>query len=329
MPTTRGLIDAPADTLAHMAEQAARIGAATLTRYAEIVHAALIEMRGTTSPRLVLELLCARMQLPDAAADSAALLQRIERLERRQSVEPGRADAHAGRAPERRACAEPPTTAHAAPSRRSADAGHRRRRARRWPTAASRRLAPRRARRRRDRRAGGRARPVADGREPAAASGAAARPPGCSTRPRCAGSGPRCSRSVKRSSRRTRALLDGAQVSDVDGDLVTLSIAAAPLARMLGEESNAEVIRAALTQTVGGEWRLTVVVDGGGRRRDAASVGRRSPPDAGHPAAAAAAGRGAAPARPASGARARSGEQAAGSPVPRPIRAKTPTTRRR
>ncbi len=82
----RGLIDAPADTLAHMAEQSARIGAATLTRYAEIVHAALIEMRGTTSPRLVLELLCARMQLPDAAADSAALLQRIERLERRQTV---------------------------------------------------------------------------------------------------------------------------------------------------------------------------------------------------------------------------------------------------
>ena len=87
------MIDAPADTLAHMAEQAARIGAATLTRYAEIVHAALIEMRGTTSPRLVLELLCARMQLPDAAADSAALLQRIERLERRQSAESGRAHA--------------------------------------------------------------------------------------------------------------------------------------------------------------------------------------------------------------------------------------------
>ena len=82
----RGLLDAPADTLAHMAEQAARIGSATLTRYAEIVHAALIEMRGTTSPRLVLELLCARMQLPDAAADSAALLQRIERLERRQTI---------------------------------------------------------------------------------------------------------------------------------------------------------------------------------------------------------------------------------------------------
>jgi DNA polymerase-3 subunit gamma/tau len=69
---------------------------------------------------------------------------------------------------------------------------------------------------------------------------------------------------VKRSSRRTRALLDGAQVSDLDGDLVTLSIAAAPLARMLGEESNAEVIKGALTQIVGGTWRLTVTVSGPG-----------------------------------------------------------------
>ncbi len=83
---TRGLIDAPADQLTLMADQASRLGVATLTRFAEIVHAALIEMRGTTSSRLVLELLCARMQLPDASADSAALLQRIERLERRQSI---------------------------------------------------------------------------------------------------------------------------------------------------------------------------------------------------------------------------------------------------
>ncbi len=81
-----GLISEPPDILTQMGSQAARLGGATLTRYAEIVHNALIEMRGTTSPRLVLELLCARMQLPDAATDSAALLQRIERLERRQSA---------------------------------------------------------------------------------------------------------------------------------------------------------------------------------------------------------------------------------------------------
>ncbi|HZE49924.1 MAG TPA: DNA polymerase III subunit gamma and tau, partial [Jatrophihabitantaceae bacterium] len=83
---TRGLIDGSQDELARMADQSARLGAATLARNAEIVHTALIEMRGTTSPRLVLELLCARMLLPDAAADSAALLQRIERLERRNAA---------------------------------------------------------------------------------------------------------------------------------------------------------------------------------------------------------------------------------------------------
>src|ERR1700712_5465844 len=53
----RGLIDAPQDQLTGMADQASRLGGAALTRFAEIVHTALIEMRGTTAPRLVLELL--------------------------------------------------------------------------------------------------------------------------------------------------------------------------------------------------------------------------------------------------------------------------------
>ena len=44
--------------------QAERLGVATLTRLAEVMHTGLVEMRGTTSPRLVLELMCARMLLP-------------------------------------------------------------------------------------------------------------------------------------------------------------------------------------------------------------------------------------------------------------------------
>lgn len=83
---------------------------------------------------------------------------------------------------------------------------------------------------------------------------------------------------VKRSSRRTRALLDGAQVSEVDGDLVTISIAAAPLARMLGEESNATVIKAALTQMIGGEWRLSVLVANGPLSESAEPVAPPAPP---------------------------------------------------
>ena len=118
----RGLIDDAADTLQRMSDQATRIGGATLVRNAEIVHTALVEMRGTTSPRLVLELLCARMQLPDAAADSAALLQRIERLERRnaviQSVQPPEpapsAEQASDPAPRKRAAASRATSPKAA-----------------------------------------------------------------------------------------------------------------------------------------------------------------------------------------------------------------------
>ncbi|HWD02279.1 MAG TPA: DNA polymerase III subunit gamma and tau [Amycolatopsis sp.] len=79
----RGLVSVPAEELARMAEQAERIGPATLSRYADIVHNGLLEMRGATSPRLVLELLCARMLLPSVAEAEKALLARIERLERR------------------------------------------------------------------------------------------------------------------------------------------------------------------------------------------------------------------------------------------------------
>src|SRR6185503_20231889 len=88
-------------------------GLATLVRYADITHTTLTEMRGTTSPRLMLELLSARMLLPDAASDSAALLQRIERLERRQGmVEPAAAaDSDGGRTAAQRSPARPAASA--------------------------------------------------------------------------------------------------------------------------------------------------------------------------------------------------------------------------
>ena len=82
----KGLIDYAGDQAMRMADQARRIGVASLVRFADITHTTLTDMRGTTSPRLMLELLSARMLLPDAASDSAALLQRLERLERRQGM---------------------------------------------------------------------------------------------------------------------------------------------------------------------------------------------------------------------------------------------------
>jgi DNA polymerase III subunit gamma/tau len=78
-----GLLDMPADRLDRMTEQAARFGQAELTRAAEIISEGLIQMRGATSPRLLLELMCAQILLPGAASGEKALLVRLERLERR------------------------------------------------------------------------------------------------------------------------------------------------------------------------------------------------------------------------------------------------------
>ena len=76
-----GLLDAPADRLERMAEQAGRFGQAELTRAAEIISEGLIQMRGTASPRLLLELMCAQVLLPAASTGEKALLARLERLE--------------------------------------------------------------------------------------------------------------------------------------------------------------------------------------------------------------------------------------------------------
>ena len=85
----RGLVDIAEDELTRIVEQADRLGAATLTRYCEILHNGLIEMRGATAPRLLLELLCARMLLPAATPAEAGLLERLERLERRNDIAAG------------------------------------------------------------------------------------------------------------------------------------------------------------------------------------------------------------------------------------------------
>ena len=217
----RGLLDAPEDELTRMVEQAGRLGIATVTRFAEIVHTALIELRGTTSPRLVLELLCARMQLPDATTDSAALLQRVERLERRLAAsQSGMPTESAARRP---VAKEPPTVPDP-PAPAPAPA------------------------------------PAADGAAAAAvptrsSSGAAPRTMDAVAIRQL---WPAVLYAVKRGKQRTRALLHDAQVASVDGDLITLTAPSSTLARMISEDSNVEVVRAALRDEVGGDWRITV-----------------------------------------------------------------------
>ncbi|WP_149360372.1 DNA polymerase III subunit gamma and tau [Lolliginicoccus suaedae] len=77
-----GLVDAPAEQLERLRDDVDRFGPATLTRYAELLHDGLADMRGATAPRLLLEVLCARMLLPSASDAESALLQRLEALER-------------------------------------------------------------------------------------------------------------------------------------------------------------------------------------------------------------------------------------------------------
>ena len=83
---SRGVVDAPGDVLDRMREQATRVGPATLARYAEVVHHGLGEMRGATAPRLLLEVVCARLLLPSASDTESALLQRLERIETRLDI---------------------------------------------------------------------------------------------------------------------------------------------------------------------------------------------------------------------------------------------------
>jgi DNA polymerase-3 subunit gamma/tau len=81
-----GQLTAPPDQVERMRAQAARFGTAGLSRAADLVNTGLTEMRGTASPRLLLELICARMLLPAAESGEASVLARVERLERRLAI---------------------------------------------------------------------------------------------------------------------------------------------------------------------------------------------------------------------------------------------------
>ncbi|MGM0386335.1 MAG: DNA polymerase III subunit gamma and tau, partial [Actinomycetota bacterium] len=117
------LSSVPVDQLDRMRAQAQHLGAATASRAADLTNAALTEMTGATSPRLQLELLCARLLLPAADADGG-IRSRLERLE--GALAGGAVPRPAGppptHAPEgwspRPSAAAAPTDAPAAPSAR-------------------------------------------------------------------------------------------------------------------------------------------------------------------------------------------------------------------
>ena len=290
----RGLVDAPGDVLERMSEQALRVGPATLARYAEVVHAGLGEMRGATAPRLLLEVVCARLLLPAASDTESAMLQRLERVERRLTITPpsdeattqfqrssqraeavpavgptpGQAEPAAGEAtipapstgrPAATVSAQPGTavTAAAIPADRGPVAHPEDDQA----------PAPNPVK---DVAPSGAAQPEPLTAPPAPATIPTqepvvepARPPTVAQPDAAAVRRvwPEVRNRVRERSRTTEVMLSAATVRRVDGDTLVLSHDSGPLAKRLTESRNADVVREALRDVLGVDW--TVVCESG------------------------------------------------------------------
>jgi len=84
--TVSGLIDVSEDQGERLVAQAARFGSTELSRAADLVATGLTEMRGATAPRLLLELICARVLLPGADHSTDGVMARLDRLEKRLTI---------------------------------------------------------------------------------------------------------------------------------------------------------------------------------------------------------------------------------------------------
>jgi DNA polymerase III subunit gamma/tau len=271
----RGVVDGPEDVLDRMREQATRLGMATLTRYAEVVHAGLGEMRGATAPRLLLEVVCARLLLPSASDTESALLQRIERIETRLDVSipasnvvsaepvappkqyarrsraepapPKTAEPAAEPAPPKAEPAEPVVEPPAEPA----------------PAPEAKPASPPPVRPPSD--------PVVEAPPPGAVTGepnaAAVRSMWTTVREK-----------VRQRSRTTEVMLAGAIVRAVDGDTLVLSHESAPLAKRLTEPRNADVIREALKDALGVDWKIRCEAGGAAPSQAAPEPGKPAAP---------------------------------------------------
>jgi DNA polymerase-3 subunit gamma/tau len=219
---SRGLVTVPDDELERMTTQAGQLGSGTLARYAEIVHTGLTEMRGATAPRLLLELLCARMLLPSVSDQESDVLQRLERLERRMTAA-GEVEHSVSPEPERPAPAPraaPPEPEQTAP-----------------------------------------AEPAAEQAPPLEEVPAHNAPGAEATTAAMDAAGVRSVWSevlaaVRGRSRSLEVMLSQATVRSVDGRVITLTHQTAPLLRRLSDPANTEVVAAALQSALGGEWQV-------------------------------------------------------------------------
>jgi DNA polymerase-3 subunit gamma/tau len=228
--TSRGVVDAPEDVLERIREQATRIGRATLTRYAEVVHAGLTEMRGATAPRLLLEVICARLLLPSASDAESALLQRVERIETRLDMSIPQDEKPQRSAPVRRTePAPPPPAGVTEPASTPSPAP--------VPEPLTEPTPPE-------------PEPVVPEQVPVVAG--SAEPNAAAVRTLW----PTVRDKVRERSRTTEVMLAGATVRAVEGNTLVLSHESAPLAKRLSEQRNADVIADALKDALGVDWRV-------------------------------------------------------------------------
>ncbi|WP_433247940.1 DNA polymerase III subunit gamma and tau [Streptosporangium sp. CA-135522] len=283
-----GLLDRPADELERLQAQVASMGPAELTRAAEIFNAGLTEMRGAASPRLLLELMCARTLLPGAAQGEAALLARLERLEAGGVAAAPVAHlsvAHAAvvSAPPAPAISAPTAPAISAPAVRATPASQ-------APPAvpATAGTAPASPDERPSAQNGGdwpvAVRPGAPAAEPQIqqAPGAQAVAPAAPVSATGAGGGavqqawPQVLAVLKQRSIVVWANVNtNAQVVGVEGKVVTLGFTQVGAMRNFTGGGKDAVVAAALQDVLGGSWKVEAVVSGGGG--PAPSGGARPP----------------------------------------------------
>ncbi len=282
----KGLIDAPADVVERMQAQASVFGAAELSRAADLVNAGLTEMRGATSPRLQLELICARVLLPAAFDDERSLLARLDRLERGAASAPQAAavftpgpppgppmgyvpgpDAHTPMAPPpppppAPAPAPAPVQAQAQPETSRPGAWPGAARPGGWPTAAPQAPAPQAPA----------PAPVQPQAQPAAQAPAGDMAAGAA---QVRNMWPSILEAVKNRRRFTWILLSqNAQVAGFDGTTLQLGFLNAGARDNFASSGSEDVLKAALAEQFNAHWKIEAIVDPSG--------GSAPPPAAGN-----------------------------------------------
>jgi len=239
----RGVVDGPEDVLERMRDQATRIGAATLTRYAEVVHAGLGEMRGATAPRLLLEVVCARLLLPSASDTESALLQRVERIETRldMSIPAGEAAASQSGAPPKQFTRKS-KPAEPAPAR--------------VPEAEPAPQPPLVPKAEAEPAPPPSPPPLRPPSDPVVEAPAAPPVGGELNAAAVRSMWPTVREKVRQRSRTIDVMLAGAIVRAVEADTLVLSHDSAPLAKRIVEQRNSDVIREALKDALGVDWKI-------------------------------------------------------------------------